>query len=289
MQVIFNADDFGRSSSINAAIIQAHRKGILTSASMMAAGEAFEEAVALARQVPNLAVGLHIVLVNGKSVLPHSAIPHLVDELGNFPTDPFAAGVRYFIDPSSRREVRGEIQAQFERFKSAGLSLSHVDGHLHMHMHPAIFPVLLPMAVEYGARGMRIPQDDVWLSLKYERRRVLLRLAWGLYFGAMSRWSRPRLAKTSLVSTKRVFGLMQSGAMHEDYVMLALESLRLGPVEMYFHPDCAGQGESFGPNSGDLQALLSPKIRSFVEQRGFDRTTYPELAETMKAGRNDRY
>lgn len=103
MQVILNADDFGRSAAINAAVMQSHREGVLTSASLMVAGDAVEEAVALARETPTLAIGLHVVVVAGRAVLPPNEIPHLVDGRGWFPRDPVRTGLRYFLRDRARR------------------------------------------------------------------------------------------------------------------------------------------------------------------------------------------
>src|SRR3989338_5176943 len=104
--LIVTGDDFGLSSGTNHAIIKAHREGILTSASLMATGRAFEEAVELARANPGLSVGLHIVLLQGRSVLSHEKIPHLVDSVGNFPNNSFMTGVKYFFGKEAQQELR---------------------------------------------------------------------------------------------------------------------------------------------------------------------------------------
>ncbi|MGL5033811.1 MAG: ChbG/HpnK family deacetylase, partial [Microcystaceae cyanobacterium] len=94
-QLIINGDDFGLSSSVNQAIIQAHTEGILTSTSLMVTGQACQEAVELAQQNPNLGVGLHLVLVCGRSQLSPVEIPNLVDKNGKFSDDPVKAGLSY--------------------------------------------------------------------------------------------------------------------------------------------------------------------------------------------------
>ena len=147
MKLILGADDFGRSTAINRAVEQACKAGMITSASLMVAGDAFEEAVDMARQMPSLAVGLHVVLVDGRAVLPPAAIPHLVDGERRFPRDPFRAGLGYaLLSRRGREELDRELAAQFERFASTGLPLSHVDGHCHLHVHPTVFRRLLPLA-----------------------------------------------------------------------------------------------------------------------------------------------
>ncbi|HSH94952.1 MAG TPA: ChbG/HpnK family deacetylase, partial [Roseimicrobium sp.] len=120
-RLVVNADDFGRSHSINEAVVRAHKEGILTTASLMVNGEAFVEAVELARQNPTLGVGLHLSLVCGRSSLKPTEIPGLVDEKYRFTDDPVAAGMRYFFVPSLRHQLRHEIHAQFQKFKLTGL------------------------------------------------------------------------------------------------------------------------------------------------------------------------
>jgi hopanoid biosynthesis associated protein HpnK len=277
-QVIFNADDFGASCSINAAIIKAHREGVLTSASLMVAGAAVDEAVALARETPTLAVGLHLVVVDGPPVLPPAEIPHLVDRDGCIVSDPVRIGVRYVSNANARRELAREMEAQFARFAATGLPLDHVNGHLHMHMHPTVLDMLLPLAARYGAKGVRFPRDELWLGLGYDRRHAGLKIAWAIAFGILTRTSAGRLATYGLVATQRVYGLMQTGHMEEEYVLRILRTLNVPAAELYFHPDTQIVSDGLGPNRGDLKTLLSPAVVQAVRSRGLRLAVYPDLA-----------
>ena len=284
-RLIVNGDDFGRSPRVNEVVIRAHREGILTSASLMVTGEAFAEAAALAGETPSLAVGLHLVLAGGRAVLPPAEIPHLVDGRGFFLSDPFRAGCRYFFSRAARRELGREMAAQFERFAATGLSLDHVDGHMHLHLHPAVFPRLLPLARRYGARGIRLPRDDFRAALACDRRFLLRKAGWAVSFGVLSRLARRRLRGSGLSFTDRVFGLMQSGAMTEAYLLFLLGRLRAATAEIYFHPSTAAE-EPLGPNPGDLAALLSPALRRAIAERGLILTTYTALREGSACLRN---
>jgi hopanoid biosynthesis associated protein HpnK len=279
MQVILNADDFGRSASINQAVILAHREGLLTSASLMVTGDAVEEAVALARAVPTLAVGLHVVLADGRALLPPTQIPHLVNDRGCFRGSPVRIGFRYFFSPAAQEELARELAAQFQCFADTGLPLSHVDGHLHIHVHPSVFDRLLPLAERFGARGLRLPRDDFWLALRYNWHSAGLKTAWALVFGWLGRRCLRRLRRSSLVVTDRVYGLMQTGRMDEAYVLQVLRSLNVPAAELYFHPAILPCGEALGPNPGDLATLLSPAVRQVIRERGLHLTTYPALRE----------
>src|SRR5438132_5013442 len=115
LRLIVNADDFGVSAEVNEAVIRAFKEGVLTSTSLMVTGEAFAQAVRLAKENPGLAVGMHLVTVVGRSVLSHFEIPTLVDREGNFSNNPIAAGLKYFFSPRARRELRNELAAQFEK------------------------------------------------------------------------------------------------------------------------------------------------------------------------------
>lgn len=278
-RVIFNADDFGRSPAINAAVIQAHREGVLTSTSLMVAGEAWQEAVELARAHPTLAVGLHLVVSSGPAVLPHRIIPHITSPCGRLRDDPLQAGLYYGFSRTARQELEREIEAQFARFAGTGLPLSHVDGHQHLHVHPAVFPLVLRLAQEYGAHGMRLPREDVGLTLGLERRQSPLQVLWTLILRLVCRWCAGQMQGIRLAVPARVFGTLQSGRMHERYVVGVLRNLHYPSAELYFHPTLDQQAEPLGPNRGDWQTLLSPAVRQVIAERGLRPATYVELAE----------
>jgi chitin disaccharide deacetylase len=279
VKLIVTADDFGRSREINAAIVQAHRGGVLTAASLMVSGEAFDEAVMLARQMPTLAVGLHVVLVDGKPVLSRDRVCRLVGEEGLFPSAAARAGLRYFFDPRTRRQLGEELEAQFNRFAETGLKLAHVDGHQHMHVHPAVFPLLIPLARRYEAGGIRLPHDEMRFALNYDRRHQLTKMVWTAAFGLLSRRCRRRLRGTSCAAAERVYGLMQTGRMEEAYVLALLRHIRGQSAEIYFHPTLGLRTDELGPNPEELQTLLSPAVRAVIEEGKFTLCAYPDLRQ----------
>ena len=279
LQLILNGDDLGRAACINTAIVQAHIEGMLTSASLMVAEEAADDAVAKARTCPSLAVGLHLVILDGKPAAPAGQIAHLLDRDGRFPRDPFRVGVRCFFSPVVRTELRREFLAQFELFRSTGLPLAHVDGHFLMHLHPTVFSILIPLAEEYGAPGMRLPRDDLGLALSLDSSRAAGKAVWAAVYAVLCRLALRRLRRSSLAYTDRVYGFLQTGRMHEGFVAGLVE--RIPPVvrsaELYFHPSTEPMGEPFGPNPGDLAALLSPRVRQAIREREAQLTTYAAL------------
>ena len=283
MHLIINADDFGSSASVNEAVYLAHTRGVLTSASWMPTGQAAGEAVALARGMPTLAVGLHLVLVKGQPALPPREIPHLVDPAGRFPDDPLAAGLRWTWSAETRAELARELEAQFELFAATGLALDHVDSHLHFHVHPAVFPRVAELARRYGACGLRLPRDDLSLAWRGRPGQLAPKIFFTLIFTLLNRLNLPAAQRNRLFVAGRVFGLLNSGRMEEAYVIKVLERVKQEDAEMYFHPACRPESDPQGPNPGDLATLLSETVRQTIRQRGIHLTTYTALAKDSHA------
>jgi hopanoid biosynthesis associated protein HpnK len=277
------ADDFGLSPGVNAGIIRAHREGILGDASLMVNGQAFAEAVALARATPTLSVGLHLMLVQGRAALPHAEIPLLANAEGLFTNAPIAAGMRYFFTPGVRAQLRREIAAQLDKFLATGLPLSHVDGHLTIHMHPVVLDILVDLCHRYGVRAVRLPREPLAPALRYDRRHLLRKLFEGAAFGALSRWALPRLARAGVRHPDRMYGLHQSGHVSEHYLLAVLAALPPGVNELYCHPAVIDdEARRWRPaeyeSEAELAALTSVRVREMIERRGIERITYRDLA-----------
>jgi hopanoid biosynthesis associated protein HpnK len=272
--VVINGDDFGFSSGVNQGIIKAHEQGVLTSTSLMVTGEAFEEAVALAKVHPNLAVGLHLVLGCGKAVLPPHQIPHLVDSEGNFSSDSVNAGLRYQFSSAARRELRLEIRAQLEKFHQTGLQLSHVDGHLHMHVHPVVLRSLVEFADEFNIKVIRLPWEELKFTLNLNRRDLLNKLIWWGVFGGLRRYGESLLKSKGIQFCDRVYGLLQSGQMTEEYLLGLIPQIQADVVEIYSHPAIAIPGEPLNgpPGAGEVElaAWLSKQVREVLTAHGFE-------------------
>ena len=281
--LIINGDDFGYSDAVNRAIIQAHCHGVLTSASLMINERAAAQAVELAQAHPTLAVGLHLALVLGRAALPHHEIPHLTDAQGNFTNSPFQAGLKYYFHPAARRELRREMRAQFEKFAATGLPFSHVDGHTHLHQHPVIFKELIRLCEEFGVKRLRVVKGEVRLSLRLNRRQWLPRLVVGNVFNLLGGWCERQLRGRGFVQPQRVYGLLQTGAVDEEYLLNLLPQLPPTAAEIYAHPlaadaDAAALRENPG-GPGELLAFTSPRVRAAIEQAGFRLTTYQGIAD----------
>jgi hopanoid biosynthesis associated protein HpnK len=279
LRLIVNGDDYGRDRNINRAVIQAHEQGVLTSASLMVTGDAVRDAVERAHRHPSLAVGLHLAVTGARTALPARQVPHLADAQGRLPRDPLRAGVACFLSPAVRRELRRELVAQFERFCDTGLALSHVDSHHLMHLHPVLFSLVIPLAEQYHARGIRIPRDDLWRTLALDRQRKASKVAWAAIYALLCRLAIGQLVRSPVVYADRVYGLLQSGCMHETFVEGLVQRIpsTVGSAELYLHPSTHACDGPYGPNPGDLAALLSPRVRRAIEKREAQLTTYPAL------------
>ena len=269
-RLIVNADDFGRSHSINQAVIRAHREGILTTASLMVNGRAADEAVELARQNPRLGVGLHRTLLYGTSALSPAEIPGLVDGDGNFRHQPVATGIRYFFRKGLRPQLEREIAAQFERFRATGLPRDHVNGHLHFHLHPTVFAILMRRARDWTIIHFRLTRDFFWLNLRLASGQFCYRAGHALLFGLLAPKARRVLRQFNIRHTSAVFGLLQNGRVNEDYVCRLIPRLPPGDSELYSHP-------SLDEFKNEFDALISPRVRSLVEQHNVKLIRYRDL------------
>ena len=269
-RLIVNADDFGRSASINQAVIRAHREGILTTASLMVNEAAGEEAVALAREHPNLGVGLHLTLLCGHSALPGERIPGLVNASGEFTNNPASAGFRYFFQRSLREQLRREIHAQFQRFRATRLPLDHVNGHLHLHLHPTVFRILMADAAQLGIKHLRLTFDPFRLNLRLASGQLAYRALHAAIFHPLSARARPALAQRGIRPTEAVFGLLQNARVDEPYVTRLLPHLPAGDSELYSHP-------SLNEFRNEFDALISPTVKEQVRQQGIKLIRYQDL------------
>jgi len=239
----------------------------------MAGAPAVADAVARAQRLPKLAVGLHVVLVHGRPVLPPERIPALVDSDGAFSRNLVGAGLRFFFLPGIRAQLAAEIRAQFQRFASTGLPLDHADAQSHMHVHPTVFRLIAGIGREFGLRAIRIPREPFggtrtigpWLALM-----------------------RARAHRAGLASNDYAFGLNEAGTLTERRLLEILERLPDGVTEIFFHP---ATGAFAGADAGteryrwaeELGALTSPAVRAAIERLGIENTTYGTLARPEPA------
>jgi len=269
-RLIVNADDFGLSPSVNAAVIRAHQDGILTTASLMVNEPGFPEAVRLARENPRLGTGLHLTLLMGHSALPPEKIPGLVNSGGEFTNSPVGAGMRYFFSRRLRTALRDELHAQFEKFHATGLTLDHVNGHLHLHLHPVIFDLLMADADQLRIRHLRLTRDCFDRSRRMGRGRWFYRTSHAAIYEWLSNRARAPLAKRGIRHAQITFGLLQDSHVDEEYILKLLPELPGGDSELYSHP-------SLDKFKHEYDALVSPRVKARVAELGIRLIRYQDL------------
>ena len=281
--LIVTGDDFGFSPSINAAVIRAHREGILTSASLMVNGPAFEEAVGMARAHPELSVGIHISLVRSRSTLPTAAAPDLVDGDGNLPENPVTAGIRFFFSARLKRQLEGEIRAKIKKSLPTGLPPAYIDGHLHLHVHPTVLDILLDLASTYSIPAFRLPRESLAINLRLDRKRRPEKTFHALVYGRLCAHAEKGMRQRGFFYPDRFFGLLACGRLDESYLIGVLETLAPGVTEIGMHPALALPPglERWAPDydyEGEFRALISPKVRETLQRLGIRLAGYRAAA-----------
>ncbi len=273
-RVIVTADDFGLAVAVNEAVEIACRDGVLTTASLMVGAAAAPDAIERAHRLPGLRVGLHVVLVDGRPLLPPERLPALVGADGEFRRDLLAAGLRCFFLPGARTQIEQELRAQFSAFVATGLPLDHVNAHNHFHLHPTVLGLILKVGREFGMRAIRLPREPHGVGSA------------GVALAPWTALMRARLSWAGIRCNDYVLGLSETGAMTEATVLALLDragGLPEGSVsELYFHPAtrrCPELARTMPTydHQGELQALTSPRVRAALERRGLTRIAFGDL------------
>lgn len=260
-RLVVTADDFGAAVAVNEAVERAHRDGILTAASLMVAGEAVDDAVARARAMPTLGVGLHVVLVDGWPILPADRLPSLVDSHGRLRADMGRMSFKIFASRSARRQLAHEVEAQFAAFAATGLPLDHVNAHKHFHLHPTVAATILRIGRRYGMRAVRAPIEPRRLLQAIDGSRMVPRIE-----AAWARLVRRRMRAAKMSVPDQVLGLAWSGSMTARRLLGVLEHLPAGLTEIYSHPATASYpGSAPGYDyCGELAALTDPLAKGLI-------------------------
>jgi hopanoid biosynthesis associated protein HpnK len=268
-KLIVNADDFGLTEEINHGIIQAHKKGILTSTSLVAAGEAFDEAVTLARQHPTLDVGVHLTLVEERSISERSRVPTLVNSDGYFRKSAFSFLRDYVLNRIDMSEVRLELTAQIKKINDSGVPVSHLDSHQHIHILPKILRIVLQLAQDFHIEKIRAPfEQPKWQYFLSVRKWP--RLVQQLVFNLSLSNARYLLRSYSPV---HFFGFFYGGHLSATRLARIISCLPMGVSEVMCHPGLGGgrSSEKYGHWQYDWWneccALMNESILDLVREK----------------------
>jgi hopanoid biosynthesis associated protein HpnK len=281
--LIVTADDFGLHESVNEAVEKASAAGVLSAASLMVAAPAAADAVRRARALPQLRVGLHLVLADGRATLPPDLIPGLADAAGQMNGRMFLNGVRFFALPRIRRQLEAEIRAQFSAFAHTGLTLDHVNVHKHFHLHPTVLEMLLRIGSDYGVPAVRVPGEPWWFATRGGN--WIAGVNGALLWPWIARMKR-RLRRARMAHNDSIFGIAASGAMDEAALLTIVERLPTGVTEIYLHPAmqsgaAIAASMSHYRHAEELDALLSPRVRAAIGAGDFG---YGGYADAARAG-----
>lgn len=281
-QLIINADDFGIHPAVNEAVRKAVTEGILTSTSLMAGGDAFDEAVEMARSMPSLGIGIHLTLVGGiKPVLPPSEVPSLTWDNGVFCHDYGKLIVRDLEGKISLSEVYAEWDAQVQKIMNTGLPVTHMDGHQHMHMWPHFYPIARDLAKKYHISCMRVPDEDVLFGMKDGH---IIRWAAKNGLSLLSRMHRPDLKKNHIRTNDHFFGMLYGGHLSPERFAKFILQTKPGITEIMCHPsaDTRAMEDTFhwGYHGEDeLAGLLADINRELIEKKQISLISYRDVRE----------
>ena len=253
--LVVNADDFGFTRDVNSGIVHAHRHGILSATTLMANGEAFDDAVRLACDTPTLDIGCHLVLIQGRSLLSARDLPGSWDEL-----------IRVLL--MRKLDVYGELRAQVQRIVDAGLAPSHFDTHKHTHVLPNVLSAAIRLAQEFGVPFIRLPFDAGWWPVR-----------------SLDIWFRSRLRTARLQATDHFLGFRLTDTLTEQSLSAALSELPEGSTEFMCHPGYLGEELRYArtrlkeTRQRELEALISPRVKEIIASQGVVLTNYRELSK----------
>jgi hopanoid biosynthesis associated protein HpnK len=273
-RLIVNADDFGSSAAVNRGVERACREGVVTSASLMAGGPAYDDALARLDDLAEMGVGVHLTLTGGLAVLERGAAPTLVGPGRTLPKDAAAFVRAFFSGKISPADVRAELRAQVARISAAGVRVTHLDGHQHLHNLPGVAAVVIELAREFGIRAVRLSRCRLRpLGRRWLERQLALRL-FAEAFGARAR-------RAGLKMPDGLEGQEWAGVLTAERVSAIVARLEAGTWELMCHPAAPDPGDAGYADgydrAGELAALTAPAVRAALQERGVRLINYAAL------------
>jgi hopanoid biosynthesis associated protein HpnK len=284
--LIVNADDFGYTSGVNRAIVEAHLRGVVTSSTLMANGAAFAEAAELAETLPKLSVGCHVVLTDGVPVLAAGQLPSLTTE-AHFRDGMVEFAGRAVAGSMDADQITAEATAQIRKIQSAGIAVSHFDTHKHTHLFPKILSPLLRAAASCGVRAVRNPFGP---RLPLRSSHLLTRPSlWTRHvevrvLGAFAGKFREAVDREGFTAPDGTLGIVVTGALDETLFYAIAHSIPEGTWEFVCHPGYNDQDLQAGKTrlresrETELRVLTLPAAREVLEQQGIELISYRDLA-----------
>lgn len=284
-RLIVNADDFGFTSGVNRAIFEAHTRGIVTSSTLMANGPAFAEAAQLARTVPQLSVGCHVVLTDGEPILGAEQVPSLTTG-SRFRDGMITFAARAIAGSVDADQIAAEAAAQIRKIQSAGIAVSHFDTHKHTHLFPRVLRPLLRAAAACGIRALRNPfgpRLPLFSSQLLSRPGLWKRYAEVGVLGRFAGKFRAAVDREGFATPDGTLGIVVTGALDESLFHAIAESVPEGTWEFVCHPGyndsdlSAARTRLRESRETELKVLTLPSARTALAQLGIELISYCNL------------
>ena len=286
-RLIINADDFGLTQGVNQAIVEAHCHGVVTSSTLMANGQAFDDAVARAKSESRLGIGCHVVLIDGLPIRGTQQTATLSDK--KFPDGRFYQSLNSFalravggrIDAD---EIEAEVTAQIRKLQAAGVAVSHLDTHKHTHIFPQVLRPLLRAARACGVPAVRNPFGPVRFSILTKYPGLLKRYSQVAVLNRLGGRFRKSVADAGMLTTDGTVGIVATGVMDHYLFENIVDSLPKGTWELVCHPgyndaDLANIRTRLRESRAEeLRVLTSPEAREIVARSGVQLISYRDLA-----------
>lgn len=284
-RLIVNADDFGLCASVNRGVLEAHRDGIVTSATLLANAPGFEEAVALARLARGLGVGVHLNLTRGPALTRPAAVPSLVRGDGLFAHTPRTLALAILRRRVALDEVRREWEAQIARVRDAGITPTHLDSEKHVHLHPALLRVAIGLARAHGIGAVRAGAEPGLLARLAPANPQWYKCS---VLGVLGRRARRLVGAAGQKTADRVLGVLDGGRLDADRLGRLLGRVGDGVTELICHPGydspelrrlvaASGGGYLLAAREPEVRALTAPGLRQALRERGIALIHYGEL------------
>jgi chitin disaccharide deacetylase len=289
-RLIINADDFGLTAGVNRAIVEAHQRGVVSSASMMANSAELDQAIGLARDLPQLSIGCHIDLIQLAPVLPPAQLPTLTDGAT------FRPGFGRFARAALRNrlsatEISSEAEAQIAKLQSAGIALTHFDTHKHTHLFPHVLRALLQAAKKRGLRAVRNPFEPeplVRFSQVSLRPRMLARYGAVRVLHSMAGKFRRMVEAEGFTTTDGTVGIILTGFLNRRRLEALIRRIPEGTWEFVSHPGYIDP--NLRPLSAltksretELALLTSQGTRALLQECGLELISYRDLVAEAEA------
>ena len=289
-RLIINADDFGLTAGVNRAIVEAHENGVVTSATLMANGQGFEQAIALAHSRPRLGVGCHVVLVDGAPLLEQTAVRSLLDRGSNSSGNPhFREGIARFgalalLGRLDESEVEAEGTAQIRKLQAAGITVTHLDSHKHTHLFPRVLRPLLRAAATCGVRAIRNPFERIQGSQLAASPGLWRRWTEVGILRSLARQFREAVQQAGISTPDGTLAIVATGSLNERLLRLMVENLPDGTWELVCHPGYndvelrAVRTRLRESRERELRILTSSSTRDLLAASGVELVSFRELA-----------